>query len=255
MLAIYSCAHVAPATQQRPPSDWIKTICVGGLEMEGCCSDTLGKNIAHLNPFFNELTAQYWVRHNSPSDYVGFFHYRRWLSFIPLDRGRSPEVSASEAETIGFVDNPNQRDFCLDLLDTYDIILPRRYFFPLGIRAQLFDTGMPAPIWDTFLQAIKVLQPKYSRMLEYFAVSQYAYMRNMYVASWEISCDYLDELFAVLDYVFERHFEEYKDRPSERRFCAFLAERYLTFWMHCNSLRIREVPLININEYKQIKTI
>lgn len=255
MLKIYAARHIAPRVLDSQ-NDWIQTICVGGLKVDGCLTDDTGNNIADMNPFFSELTAHYWVRHNKPSDYVGFFQYRRWLSFIPLEDGRSPEVHATEAETFDFVNAQRQRDFCLEILQTYDIILPRRYFFPFGIRRQFLDgPEMDLVMWDALLEAIKVLQPKYYKMLNYLNISQYAYMRCMYVTSWELFCAYFDELYVILMYVFNRHSERYKNKPIERRFCAYLSERYMTLWLHCNRSRIREATLINISDYGGIVSV
>ncbi len=244
MLKIYNCTH---SQIEVIDSKWIDTICMGGLESLNCLSDNSGNNISHLNPFFNEITAQYWVRHNRPSNHVGFFHYRRWLSFIPLDSGRAPEISADYKEVVSWVNRQAQHDYLIDILQYYDIILPRRHFFPFGIKHTFLAAGNIRPvIWDTFEAAVGIYQPKQKKMFKYLDLSQFAYMRNMYVTTWDIFCAYFDDLFPILMHVFNNLSEVDKNHAYWRRSCGYLAERYLNLWIHSNRLRVREATLLNI---------
>nr|MCR4673462.1 DUF4422 domain-containing protein [Lachnospiraceae bacterium] len=54
-------------------------------KIENVIHDNEGKNISEKNKMYCELTAQYWAWKNMPDlDYYGFFHYRRYLSFNPI---------------------------------------------------------------------------------------------------------------------------------------------------------------------------
>ena len=71
----------------------VETIGVGKRRQAGELWDGEGENIAMLNPYLNEITAQWWVwkhpevRHGA--DFVGFCHYRRFLRFTPERERRS----------------------------------------------------------------------------------------------------------------------------------------------------------------------
>lgn len=69
------------------------------------CDDT-GDNISHLNPYFCELTAQYWAWKNMHDvEYIGLCHYRRYF------------------QTEFTMENVEQ------LMDGADIVLAKVYFF------------------------------------------------------------------------------------------------------------------------------
>lgn len=48
---------------------------------KGMQHDDEGENISYKNPYYCELTAQYWAWKNLDADYYGLFHYRRYFSF------------------------------------------------------------------------------------------------------------------------------------------------------------------------------
>ncbi len=83
------CAYFSVYYKRTPvyANDWIFPIQAGFLQTGedlGFLKDCDGINIAERNPNFGELTAHYWVWKNFlPSfsgDYIGFGHYRRFLS-------------------------------------------------------------------------------------------------------------------------------------------------------------------------------
>lgn len=70
---------------EAPQSKIFKLIQVGAANSLfdlGHLRDDTGTNISRLNQFYAELTAMYWVwKNTSDQDYIGFFHYRRFLNF------------------------------------------------------------------------------------------------------------------------------------------------------------------------------
>ena len=49
-------------------------------EMSNMIGDDTGENISEKNPYYSELTAQYWAWKNMHDvDYVGLCHYRRYF--------------------------------------------------------------------------------------------------------------------------------------------------------------------------------
>lgn len=66
-------------------SDILQPVQVGPVEgrrrLMWAYQDDDGENIASLNPYYCELTTQYWAWKNVKAEYYGFCHYRRYFDF------------------------------------------------------------------------------------------------------------------------------------------------------------------------------
>ena len=91
------------------------------------CDDT-GDNISHLNPYFCELTAQYWAWKNMHDvEYIGLCHYRRYF------------------QTEFTMENVEQ------LMDGADIVLAKSIFFSENLYSNLSRDLVPEDILAFFL--------------------------------------------------------------------------------------------------------
>lgn len=62
---------------------------IAANRMDGMMHDDDCDNISAKNPYYCELTAQYWAWKNLTADYYGLCHYRRFLCFRNVDAPRN----------------------------------------------------------------------------------------------------------------------------------------------------------------------
>jgi len=84
--------------------------------------DNTGDHISQLNNRYCELTGQYWAWKNDHADYYGFFHYRRYFSFVheelPYRILDYPDDTA--LQSLGY-----DADYMQSFISQYDIIVPK----------------------------------------------------------------------------------------------------------------------------------
>ena len=81
-IKIYTCYH----TPCEIVSDSVFIPIHVGRSLSDFCLDTIGddtgENISEKNPYFCELTAQFWAwKNDKDSDWIGIVHYRRYFDF------------------------------------------------------------------------------------------------------------------------------------------------------------------------------
>lgn len=200
----------------------------------GYPGDAEGDNISALNDKINECTALYWIWKNDRTDYVGLNHYRRLFR------------------------SAVNRDWMLQnfevqiLLEQYDIIV-----------ASAYDTGK-LPVLESMRyqvcqealdNAYDVLQDIFQkRKKEDYEAFQYVmngymlYPCNMFITSRKIMEEYCEWLFPILFEMVEK--VEIKDSWDDysKRILGFFAERLLTVWIVQHNFRIKELPILLLNQ-------
>jgi len=228
-----------------PMCDWIRPIGVNGFFSPAFLNDNAGDNISHLNNYYCELTAQYWAWKNLQTDFVGFYHYRRYLNFLAQPGfHENTSVDAENAATaIAFLSTDEQLAALKKMLTVSDVVTAQRSHMVPNIEAQYCSVVERAP-WEAFLAEIKNRFPQAPNAQTFFQVVSATPICNMYVMKKAVFDRYCEDLFAIIDPVFQRIGAPYNDYNN--RYPGFLAERFLGYWLHIHHISAIEVPMIVI---------
>lgn len=206
-VTIYTCHHKPSAFLE---GNVFKPLHVGKANSYndiGCEGDDSGENISFKNPYYCELTAQYWMWKNDiESDYIGLMHYRRHLSFAEDDFQEDQwgvvvekTVNRAYQEKHGLVDAQ-----VLEGLDGVDVILPRKWDVRNAGSRNNYDHYKKSP--DLFINdyqaAINILlnkHPEYYDAVKEYNDSPYGYYTNMFVMKKYVFDRYSSWLFEILD--------------------------------------------------------
>lgn len=244
-MAIYIATHKNAAM---PVCDWMQPIGLGGYRDERVSlSDCDGESIGHLNRNYVELTGLYWLLKHCRDEYVGFCHYRRYFTFFPYqapDTHYPPFIMApTNEDNLRYLSSDEQKAKMLSLLDTYDFIVPRPIMYA-ETMAQAFINAHGEPLWESFLDACRT---EFGYDTSYFEHETRFYCCNMFVTHYEKFRDYLQSLFRVIDAVYS-DFGDLEDMPDVRyqphRYPAYIAERYLGFYLFKTTQTAFETPMI-----------
>jgi Domain of unknown function (DUF4422) len=228
-----------------PMCDWIRPIGVNGFFSPAFLNDNTGDHISDLNSYYCELTAQYWAWKNFKADHVGFYHYRRYLNFLP-EPGFHENTSVdteNAANAIAFLSTDAQKAALEKMLSICDVVTAQRSHLIPSVEAQYCGVVENAP-WLAFLAELKNRFPGAVDPQTYFQVVSALPICNMYVMKKPLFDRYCEDLFAVIDPVFQKIGAPYN--AYNNRYPGFLAERFLGYWLHIHNICAIEVPMIVI---------
>lgn len=209
----------------------------GKCHLPGILHDDEGDNISEKNPYYCELTAQYWAWKNVQTDYYGFMHYRRYFSFAD-----------------GHFSTNYFGDVCMDVND--EATLAKMSFNEASIRAKVepYDFVAPEPgsfvdgqsmyeqyedSWqhrkedlDCVIEIIHERYPQFDEVAKRYLASKSGYFCNMFIMKRELFLGYCEWLFDILaEHERRRDFSDYD--VASYRVSGYLAERlcgiYLTW--------------------------
>lgn len=162
--------------------------------------DDEGDNISSKNKMYCELTAQYWVWKNMPDlDYYGFFHYRRYLSFNP--------IQLEHWENIVYFDYCNREaiekimlneEVMRNLITSYDVIYPQEN--PIGGDTiyEHWCKHLEKKDIDLLIQVVIEKYPDYYELARDVLNSKQAIHCNMFIMKKEYFEKYNEWLFDIL---------------------------------------------------------
>ena len=243
-IKIYQTFH--KAYDRNPKSSWIQPIGVNGYKEEGFISDASGDNISQLNPCYCELTAQYWVWKNVSMDYVGFYHYRRYLNYI-FDSTWKDAFAFSTPNTssiLEYLTSEAQAESLKHILSIFDVVIPAKYASPLSI-AEHYKSHHKTEHWNYFVDLLKKRYPKEKKYVDVFEMTNLNTVYNIFVMRRPLFNAYCEELFPLLDEIYN-HFGLNYDSYNNR-YIGFLSERFLNFWIYKNNLNYFETPMLMLD--------
>ncbi|MEA5020606.1 MAG: DUF4422 domain-containing protein [Gordonibacter sp.] len=199
------------------------------VRFEGMFHDDEGESISEKNPYYCELTAQYWAWKNIEADYYGFFHYRRYLSFsekkFSTNLFADASFDANDKETLASIGLEESR--MREIIEQYDFVLPERGRFSndLTMREQ-YDIAIQHRSEDLDC-VLDIISERYPHMLDaanHYLDSTSGYFCNMFIMKKDLFYSYCEWLFAILaEHEQRRDFSMYD--PASFRVSGYLAER------------------------------
>lgn len=189
-------------------------------EMSYMIGDDTGDNISEKNPFYCELTAQYWAWKNLDVEYIGLCHYRRYFA---------SKITILNIEKI---------------LKDCDVVLTKPIVEKMSIGVRL-QCATCLEDFTIFYKCINNLYPQYSQTLYKILNSNSFSPYNMFLmhktefnrfAEWQFSI-----LFEMEKYV------RLSGYSRARRLYGYLSEILLTVYIKHNGLKVKYddvVPMI-----------
>lgn len=229
----------------------IKPIACGSYKHSDKLSDSTGINISHLNEKYCELTAQFWAWKNMESDYYGFFHYRRFLSFNENSKIGKFEYQCFDQN---FIDKTFLNDEIIsNIVSKYDIIIPSPIKFSESIYSQYkYSKYHNIKDLDKILNILQNKHPEYKKSIKYIKKTKNFYSGNIYIMKKEIFFDYCSWLFPLLE-EFNKNYNYEKSNIYSMRVIGFLAKRLFNIYFHFlktknKNLKIKTLSLCLIKD-------
>lgn len=187
--------------------------CTDQMDMIG---DDTGDNISEKNPYYSELTAQYWVWKNyNDSEYIGFCHYRRYFakSLTPIE---IEKMFNSGVDV--FVVGP-----CW-----------RRY-----TRWNFLQTFVSSEDLAIMQMVVRKIYPDYYKTLSGYAYDFVDYPLNMFICKKDLFDKYAEWLFAIL-FECEKHVR-LSSYTRARRLYGYLGEFLMPVYFIHNGCQMKAI--------------
>lgn len=225
---VFVVTHIKPSISLPEGYEYIS---VGEKNLSLRLSDKSGDSIAHLNRFFSELTAIYWIWKNyrcDPDDFVGVMHYRRVLSHGMISKFTKKPI---DAHTIS------------KILSNVDVIVPEAHHLSPNVYENYSQEHESSDL-DLVLSIAEAQDhAATSEYLNHLKNTKSAHICNVMICRKSLFDQYCSWLFEILLQSFA--IIDFKDRDAyQRRVFGFLSERLFNIWLHEKKLSKKELPMI-----------
>lgn len=191
----------------------------------GYTRDDTGDNISKLNPYYAELTGEYWAWKNSTADIIGFCHYRRYfvkdLSLKKLEKNDIEKI-----------------------LREYDIIVPQRMKLEETNLEFIEKEGMKSGTcerkedYELLRQIIEKESPEYLKYYDQVLNEKEIFLYNMFICRKELADDYFDWVFNILEKFKEKN--DFSGYGENKRVLGYLSERLINVYVKKHDLKVKE---------------
>lgn len=187
----------------------------------GILGDDTGDNISKLNPFYSELTAQYWGWKNLNNvEYIGLNHYKRYF------------------ETEFTAENIDEE------MKGYDIILSKKVIFSTNLLRWLSRSLIPEDIALFYLYMTKRYACNIEVFNAFYQKGNKLNAANMFVCKKSLFNELCEWQFEILEDM--REILPVSPYSRERRILGYLSETLLPFYAFQKGLRIKEKPVVSM---------
>lgn len=183
----------------------------------GFVTDDTGDNISSLNPYYCELTAEYWAWKNLDCEYIGLQHYRRYFDYM----------------------------FTKDNVDNFfkdtDVALASPYYLPRTIFDWWCQEFVPEDIYISLKLLEKMYPDDYAKGQNYFT-NKIFYPCNMFVCRKQLFDEFAAWQFTYLKKL--REIVRMSDYKREQRLMGFIGEGIMPLYFMNRGYRIKALPMV-----------
>lgn len=219
-------------------------------------ADNSGENISEKNLYYCELTVQYYAWKNVDTDYLGFFHSRRYLSFNHQtlvnksypNRNLPNAYSVEKFPTRELLEKYGYNEQkILSLLESYPVISTLPENMAETARKRFIRTQINGKHELELIETkLKMNYPEFLPAFEEYMASKYLYFCNMFVMRKDIFNQYCSWLFDILEYV-DENLSERLERDDGMMGEQLLGV-FITYLKKQDSINWAELPRIHFSE-------
>lgn len=212
----------------------------------GYLRDNTGENISNKNPYYSELSVQYWAWKNRSADIKGLVHYRRFFvnSFMPFWSAKTKKQA--EIIKLKTIDK---------LLTNYDLIVPTKRRYYIETSWSHYEHAHHIIGLEATRKVIAHIYPDYLVSFDEVVNRRSAHMFNMLIARGKVFDEYSEWLFSVLLHVEDRLQLEVENWSTyEQRIYGYISELLLDVWLAKHpQLKVKELPVAFLDKQNWAK--
>ena len=195
-------------------------------EMSSMIGDDTGDNISEKNPYYSEMTAQYWAWKNyHDTEYIGFCHYRRFFKDSFTNDNIDKIIKGYDVLMVGpLLREHNRLNFLKNFMSGEDIMI--------------------------FVKILNKIYPDYYKTLIRYSNDFVDYPLNMFICKKNIFDKYAQWIFTIL---FEcEKYIKLSPYSRGRRVFGYIAEFLMPIYFIHNKYKIHNQPFY-LSEQKNTK--